>query len=134
MSDKKLKVTLVKSVIGTKQDPPRHCAWSWACADLNSSAVLEDTPAVRGMITKVRYLVKSERLRGSMELNTIKPGAGAKHAAKRVGRGIGCGLGKTCRVVVTRVRSRVPVASTRLVSKAVRCRCNVVCRSVASCR
>ena len=30
-----------------------------------------------------------------MELNTIKPGAGAKHAAKRVGRGIGSGLGKT---------------------------------------
>jgi len=30
-----------------------------------------------------------------MKLNTIKPGAGAKHAAKRVGRGIGSGLGKT---------------------------------------
>ena len=30
-----------------------------------------------------------------MELNTIQPGAGAKHAAKRVGRGIGSGLGKT---------------------------------------
>jgi len=31
-----------------------------------------------------------------MRLNTIKPAAGAKHAAKRVGRGIGSGLGKTC--------------------------------------
>ncbi|HET7158975.1 MAG TPA: uL15 family ribosomal protein, partial [Burkholderiales bacterium] len=30
-----------------------------------------------------------------MRLNTIKPPAGAKHAPKRVGRGIGCGLGKT---------------------------------------
>ncbi len=30
-----------------------------------------------------------------MQLNTIKPGAGSKHAAKRVGRGIGSGLGKT---------------------------------------
>lgn len=30
-----------------------------------------------------------------MELNNLKPGAGAKHAAKRVGRGIGSGLGKT---------------------------------------
>jgi len=30
-----------------------------------------------------------------MELNTIKPAAGAKHARKRVGRGIGSGLGKT---------------------------------------
>jgi large subunit ribosomal protein L15 len=30
-----------------------------------------------------------------MELNTIKPGQGAKHAKRRVGRGIGSGLGKT---------------------------------------
>ena len=30
-----------------------------------------------------------------MELNTIQPGAGAKHAKRRVGRGIGSGLGKT---------------------------------------
>lgn len=31
-----------------------------------------------------------------MQLNNLKPGAGSKHAAKRVGRGIGSGLGKTC--------------------------------------
>ncbi|GHT90782.1 50S ribosomal protein L15 [Betaproteobacteria bacterium] len=30
-----------------------------------------------------------------MRLNTIKPAEGAKHAAKRPGRGIGSGLGKT---------------------------------------
>jgi large subunit ribosomal protein L15 len=30
-----------------------------------------------------------------MELNSIKPGAGSKHAKRRVGRGIGSGLGKT---------------------------------------
>jgi large subunit ribosomal protein L15 len=30
-----------------------------------------------------------------MELNTIKPAGGAKHAKRRVGRGIGSGLGKT---------------------------------------
>ena len=30
-----------------------------------------------------------------MELNTIKPGEGSKHAKRRVGRGIGSGLGKT---------------------------------------
>ncbi|NBR29337.1 MAG: 50S ribosomal protein L15 [Betaproteobacteria bacterium] len=30
-----------------------------------------------------------------MFLNTLKPAAGAKHAKKRVGRGIGSGLGKT---------------------------------------
>ncbi len=31
-----------------------------------------------------------------MNLNTIAPAAGEKKAAKRVGRGIGSGLGKTC--------------------------------------
>jgi len=30
-----------------------------------------------------------------MELNNIKPAEGAKHAKRRVGRGIGSGLGKT---------------------------------------
>src|SRR5690606_31045954 len=30
-----------------------------------------------------------------MELNTISPAAGSKHAKRRVGRGIGSGLGKT---------------------------------------
>ncbi|MDB5891153.1 MAG: ribosomal protein [Polaromonas sp.] len=30
-----------------------------------------------------------------MELNAIKPGQGAKHAKRRVGRGIGSGIGKT---------------------------------------
>ena len=30
-----------------------------------------------------------------MELNGIKPADGSKHAKRRVGRGIGSGLGKT---------------------------------------
>jgi large subunit ribosomal protein L15 len=30
-----------------------------------------------------------------MQLNTLKPAEGAKHAKRRVGRGIGSGLGKT---------------------------------------
>ena len=31
-----------------------------------------------------------------MRLNTIKPAAGSKNSGKRVGRGMGSGLGKTC--------------------------------------
>ncbi len=31
-----------------------------------------------------------------MQLNQIKPAAGSTHYKRRVGRGIGCGLGKTC--------------------------------------
>ena len=59
MSNKKLKVTLVESIIGTKQDH-RATVRGLGLRRLNSSAILEDTPAVRGMITKVQYLVKSE--------------------------------------------------------------------------
>ncbi|MBK6639498.1 MAG: 50S ribosomal protein L30 [Rhodocyclaceae bacterium] len=59
MADKKVKVTLVKSVIGTKQDH-RATVRGLGLRKLNTSSVLEDTPAVRGMIRKVAYLVKSE--------------------------------------------------------------------------
>ncbi len=59
MADKKIKVTLVKSVIGTKQDH-RATVRGLGLRKLNSSALLEDTPAVRGMIHKVAYLVKVE--------------------------------------------------------------------------
>ena len=31
-----------------------------------------------------------------MQLNKLKPAAGSTHSKRRVGRGIGCGLGKTC--------------------------------------
>lgn len=31
-----------------------------------------------------------------MRLNTLKPATGSRPEKKRVGRGIGCGLGKTC--------------------------------------
>ena len=59
MADKKIKVTLVKSVIGTKQDH-RATVRGLGLRKLNSSAELPDTPAVRGMIHKVAYLVKVE--------------------------------------------------------------------------
>ena len=59
MADKKIKVTLVKSVIGTKQDH-RATVRGLGLRRLNSSSELEDTPAVRGMIQKVQYLVKVE--------------------------------------------------------------------------
>ena len=59
MADKKIKVTLVKSIIGTKQDH-RATVRGLGMRKLNSSAELLDTPAVRGMIHKVQYLVKVE--------------------------------------------------------------------------
>jgi len=54
---KALKVKLVKSPIGTKQSH-RDTVRGLGLRKLNSEAVLEDTPAVRGMINKIAYLVK----------------------------------------------------------------------------
>jgi len=58
MTDKKtLKVKLVKSPIGTKESH-RATVRGLGLRKLNSESVLEDTPAVRGMINKVSYLVQ----------------------------------------------------------------------------
>jgi large subunit ribosomal protein L30 len=58
MSDKKsVTVKLVRSPIGTKQSH-RATVRGLGLRKLNSESVLEDTPAVRGMINKVAYLVK----------------------------------------------------------------------------
>ena len=70
-----------------------------------------------------------------MELNTIKPAAGAKHARRRVGRGIGMGLVVAWvrpLVVAIKGRNLALVASTRLVLRVVKCHCNAACQSVAS--
>jgi large subunit ribosomal protein L30 len=57
MSDKKtLTVKLVKSVAGTRQSH-RDTVRGLGLRKVNSQRVLEDTPAVRGMINKVSYLV-----------------------------------------------------------------------------
>ncbi len=59
MADKTVKVTLVKSLIGTKQSH-RATVRGLGLRRLNSSAELQDTPSVRGMINKVSYLLKCE--------------------------------------------------------------------------
>ena len=59
MADKTIKVTLVKSLIGTKQDH-RQTARGLGLRRLNHSVTLEDTPAVRGMVNKISYLLKCE--------------------------------------------------------------------------
>ncbi|HEX7689672.1 MAG TPA: 50S ribosomal protein L30 [Burkholderiaceae bacterium] len=57
MAEKKtLRVKLVRSTIGTKQSH-RDTVRGLGLRRLNSESVLEDTPAVRGMIDKVAYLV-----------------------------------------------------------------------------
>ena len=56
---KTIKVTLVKSLIGTMQSH-RATVRGLGLRRINSTSVVIDTPANRGMINKVSYLVKSE--------------------------------------------------------------------------
>ena len=52
-----LKVQLVKSLIGTRESH-RSTVRGLGLRRINSVSELQDTPAVRGMINKVAYLVK----------------------------------------------------------------------------
>lgn len=55
----KLKVTLVRSLIGTRREH-RDCVRGLGLKRINHSVEIADTPANRGMIGKVSYLVKCE--------------------------------------------------------------------------
>jgi large subunit ribosomal protein L30 len=58
MADKKtVTIKLVKSPIGTKQSH-RDTVRGLGLRRMHSESTLEDTPAVRGMINKISYLVK----------------------------------------------------------------------------
>lgn len=60
MADKKtVKVALVKSPIGTNEKQ-RATLLGLGLKKLHQTRELEDTPAVRGMITKVAFLVRAE--------------------------------------------------------------------------
>ena len=56
-TEKKITVTLVRSPIGTKESH-RATVRGLGLRGINSTSELEDTPAVRGMINKISYLVK----------------------------------------------------------------------------
>lgn len=57
MAKKTLKVTLVRSPIGCKSDH-RATVLGLGLKKIRQTRELEDTPAVRGMINKVAYLVQ----------------------------------------------------------------------------
>jgi large subunit ribosomal protein L30 len=54
---KKIKITLLKSVAGIKQTH-RATVRGLGLKKINQAVELADTPAVRGMINKVAYLVR----------------------------------------------------------------------------
>lgn len=61
MSDKSLRITLVKSTIGYKKDQ-KDTALSLGLRKLNASVVHKDTPVIRGMVNKIRHLVSVEEV------------------------------------------------------------------------
>ena len=62
-SSGKIKVTLVRSGIGCNESQ-RSTIKGLGLRKINSSSVLENTPAVRGMITKINHLVEAEEVKG----------------------------------------------------------------------
>ena len=57
----KIKVTLVKSTIG-QVDSVKATVKALGLRKIRSSKELDDCPAVQGMITKVKHLVKVENV------------------------------------------------------------------------
>lgn len=57
MKQKTIKVTQIKSVIGTKE-PHRATVRGLGLRHIQHTVEVQDTPEVRGMINKVAYLVK----------------------------------------------------------------------------
>ena len=89
---KTIKITQTRSAIGRL---PKHKATllGLGLRRIGHTVEREDTPAIRGMINAVSFMVKVEEQ--EMRLNTLSPAEGSKKAGKRLGRGIGSGLGKT---------------------------------------
>ncbi len=57
MTDKTIKVKLIKGLAGCKRSH-RDTVRGLGLRKLNSVSELQDTPAVRGMINKIDYLVR----------------------------------------------------------------------------
>ena len=57
--NRRLKVTLVRSLVGTKREH-RASVRGLGLRRLNHTVELPDTPAIRGMVRKVSYLVRCE--------------------------------------------------------------------------
>ena len=59
MADKRIRVTLTRSLIG-KLKSHQACARGLGLKRIRQTVEVEDTPPVRGMINKVSYMVKVE--------------------------------------------------------------------------
>lgn len=59
MANKTVKVTLVRSPIGT-MERHRECVKGLGLRRMHQTVELQDTPAVRGIINKIYYLLQVE--------------------------------------------------------------------------
>jgi large subunit ribosomal protein L30 len=68
-----LRITLVRSTIGRPADQGRTVA-SLGLRKLNATVDRPDNPSIRGMVTKIRHLVRVEELPSSSEsVGNINP-------------------------------------------------------------
>src|SRR5215212_317727 len=70
----KLRITYTKSAIGYSQDQ-KDTVRSLGLRKLNSTALHNDTPSIRGMAFKVRHLVKVEELADEAAVKPAKAAA-----------------------------------------------------------
>ncbi len=63
MADKKLRVTKIRSAIG-REKSQKLTLEALGLGRMNSSRIHNDTPQIRGMIFKVKHLVKVEEVKG----------------------------------------------------------------------
>ena len=59
MANKTVKVTLVRSPIGT-MERHRQCLKGLGLRRMHQTVELQDTPAVRGIINKISYMLQAE--------------------------------------------------------------------------
>ena len=61
MPEKKLKITLVKSLIGKKRDH-KATAYALGLRKRGKTVIHRDDPSIRGMINKISYMLKVEEI------------------------------------------------------------------------
>jgi len=59
----RLKITLVRSLIG-RPEKQRAVVRALGLSRINQAVVREDSPVIRGMVDKVRFLLRVEELGG----------------------------------------------------------------------
>jgi len=72
-----LKITYVKSTIGYAKDQ-RETVRSLGLRKLNQSVVHQDTPVIRGMVFKVKHLVKVEEIDDTSSTPNVGVSGGAR--------------------------------------------------------